>query len=398
MKRPVLVMGLGAFAFGRERRAVRFATHMPEVAPTFLISKWGDGSVGALLRAHGLPFERTSFGYLGFGRLRWTLVTVSQWPLLWWTVLRAAARTRARVLYVLALDSFFNAWPAVLLLRYLVGVRLVFHLGDVIADTRFHRAVCALVNVVADEIVVNSGAVRRSLARAGIVDGRMRILHNGVELPRYHDAAPLDFRAERGWELDAILIGYVGQFQPNKGVMDVVQAAELVLRKQPRVRFVLIGDEAAGSYYTRTVMSAIRDRGLGDRVVCTGRLDAMERAYAALDVVVVPSRHEDPLANVAIEAMASRLPIVGSRTGGIPEIIVDGVTGFLVERERPDQIAERLIKLVEDADLRKRMGAAGRRRAEEHFDIRRNALVIQDLLAGGRSRPAEGTRDGSRER
>jgi glycosyltransferase involved in cell wall biosynthesis len=108
----------------------------------------------------------------------------------------------------------------------------------------------------------------------------------------------------------------------------------------------------------------------------------MERACAALDVMVVPSRHEDPAPNVAIEAMASGVPVVATRTGGTPELIADGTTGFLVDRERPDQIAGCILRLISDPRLRERMGCAGRQRAEELFNAKKNARVVEEILLG----------------
>ena len=177
-----------------------------------------------------------------------------------------------------------------------------------------------------------------------------------------------------------MLVGYAGQFNANKGVWDFVHAAERVLQRDDRCRFLFIGkvDEANSCY--RELAAHLREQKLQGKIVFAGWLAQMERAYATLDVMVVPSRHEDPAANVNIEAMASGVPVVATRTGGTPELIADGTTGFLVDRERPDQIADCILRLLSDPGLRERMGCAGRQRAEELFNAEKNARLVEEIL------------------
>jgi len=127
----------------------------------------------------------------------------------------------------------------------------------------------------------------------------------------------------------------------------------------------------------------VGENGLSKQVIFTGRLDHIERAYADLNIVVVPSRHEDPAPNVNIEAMASEVPVVATRVGGTPEMVLHGETGFLVDKESPDQIAERILQLATNKELRNRMGRSGRERVRQMFDIRKNAALVEEVLVNG---------------
>jgi glycosyltransferase involved in cell wall biosynthesis len=94
--------------------------------------------------------------------------------------------------------------------------------------------------------------------------------------------------------------------------------------------------------------------------------------YAAADVVCQVSRWEEAFGWVIAEAMAASRPLVATHVGGIPELVADGANGFLVPVRAPEQIAKRVIQLLDDPALRARMGAAGRLAAEQKFDLSRN--------------------------
>jgi glycosyltransferase involved in cell wall biosynthesis len=353
---------------------------MNRVKPYFLITKWEDGSVSRLLRQNHLEFASTSFGYLGRAKPMWTLVNVLQMPWLFATVISAYLRRRCKIILVLNLLSFVNALPPILLLRYLGRARVSFYLGDIPTNNAANRVLARLANAITERVIANSNAVRNGLVAIGIDDSKIRVIYNGVDVTRFEEASPKGWRDSLGWPSQTILVGYVGQFSPNKGGMDFVRAAELVLDKDPRCRFVMVGgvDEEVG--YQREIAAWVREKGLENRVTFTGWIDDMEETYAALDVVVVPSRHPDAAPNVNIEAMASGTPVVATRVGGTPELVVDGESGFLVERESPEQIAQRVLQLAGDVELRQRMGSAGRKTVHQMFDVRKNALLVEEAL------------------
>jgi glycosyltransferase involved in cell wall biosynthesis len=108
-----------------------------------------------------------------------------------------------------------------------------------------------------------------------------------------------------------------------------------------------------------------------------------EGLYAAADVVCQVSRWEEVFGYVIAEAMASSKPLLGTRVGGIPELIEDGKTGFLVERGDTEAMADRLLRLLEDARLREAMGQAGRRAAETRFNHKVNVGQLIKLYGIG---------------
>lgn len=376
----ILVVGMGSWAFGKERRAVSTLSHMHQVKPHFLTSKWEDGSVSRLLRGHNFEFTPTSLGYLGCSRPTWTLINVLQMPRLFLTAVNTYLRRNCEAVLLLSIQSFVNILPAVLFLKWFSHAKVVFYLGDIPINNSIFRAVGRIVNGVAGHVIANSEAVKRGLLAVGIDERKIRVIYNGVDPREFGDASPMDFRQRFGWPLDTVVVGYVGQFSRNKGVGDFVKAAELVLEREERCRFVMIGGLDEWNDCQQELRGYVRSQGLKDSVVFTGRIDEMEKAYAGLDTIVVPSRYDDPAPNVNIEAMASGIPVVATRMGGNPEIVIDGETGFLVEKGKPKQIAECIVRLARDEPLRKRLGNGGRKRAYEMFDVRKNAGLLEMLI------------------
>lgn len=362
---------------------VSMLSHMHQVKPHFLTSKWEDGSVSRLLRRHKFEFTPTSLGYLGRSRPIWTVINALQMPRLFLTAVNTYLRRNCEAVLLLSIQSFVNILPAVLFLKWFNHVKVVFYLGDIPINNSIFRAVGRVVDGVAGHVIANSEAVKRGLLAVGIDGRKIRVIYNGVDPREFEGASPMDFRQRFGWSPDSVIVGYVGQFSWNKGVWHFVKAAELVLEQERRCRFVMIGNLDEWNHCQRELRAHVESHRLTDYIVFTGRIDEMEKAYAALDIVVVPSRYEDPAPNVNIEAMASGLPVIATRIGGNPELVVDGKTGFLVDKDNPEQIAERILQLARDRELREKIGRAGRERVCQMFDVRRNARLVEEVLLSG---------------
>jgi L-malate glycosyltransferase len=208
---------------------------------------------------------------------------------------------------------------------------------------------------------------------------RFAMIYNGVDVARA--AAGLRqraaFRERYGIGEDRLVVTQVSWLIPQKGVGDLLAAARIVIAQEPRAHFVLAGDGSHAAEYKRTAA----EWGLSDHVTFTGTvMDPLaEGVYAAADVACQVSRWEECCAYVIPEAMASYLPVVGTRVGGTPELIEDGKTGFLAERGDVPGIAERLLLLLRDRARREEMGRAGRRAAENKFNHKLHVAQMLEL-------------------
>jgi len=180
----------------------------------------------------------------------------------------------------------------------------------------------------------------------------------------------------------------VARLRPPKDVMTLVRAIALLPPGSARATVVGDGPERAD------LAEEVRRLGVEGAVDLVGEREDVADLLAAADVFALPTLSEG-LPMSVLEAMAAGLPVVAAAAGGVPELVEDGQTGILVPPGRPDALAAALGRLAADPALRRRLGGAGRRRAEAHFDIeacrRAHVDLYRELLAargvrGGRAR------------
>jgi N-acetyl-alpha-D-glucosaminyl L-malate synthase BshA len=159
-----------------------------------------------------------------------------------------------------------------------------------------------------------------------------------------------------------VVITHISNFRPVKRVHDIVYAMKMVSRKAPGARLMLVGDGPDRISVERLV----KRLGLEEHVMLTGFRSDVANLLNCSDVVVLSSETESaPL--TLLEGMSSGLPVIATRVGGIPEIVDDGVNGFLVQSKNPEAIAERILDLNADPELRSRLGDAARARVLERY-------------------------------
>jgi len=209
---------------------------------------------------------------------------------------------------------------------------------------------------------------------------KISILYNGI------NSAPYNRRMSRGKARhilhiprDKILFLMLGVKGKRKGAFDIVEAAPLVKRMVDNVLLMLVGpDEDIAQGATEQLAELRAQRDVEDVVELQGEADARIRhiLYAAADCFLLPSYAENSPVSI-IEAMASRLPVISTTVGAIPELVDDGKTGILVPPGMPGQIADAVIKLCKDEHLRRSMGRAGYDKFRKHYDMERS--FVQSL-------------------
>ncbi|MEX2215046.1 MAG: glycosyltransferase family 4 protein [Phycisphaeraceae bacterium] len=202
------------------------------------------------------------------------------------------------------------------------------------------------------------------------------VVYDGLELP----ARPLvpdrlTAREELGLPLNQTITLFAGQIIERKGVAELLRAWA-ILRGQGREigELVIVGDDSAGKGAYREKMQALAGD-LRIRPRFAGFQKNVNRWLTAADLAVVPS-HVEPLGNATLEAMAAGLPVIGSRIGGIPEMIVHEETGLLTPAKAPVTLAEATGRLIEDVALRQSLGAAARLRCETLFSLKAHTSAV----------------------
>lgn len=207
------------------------------------------------------------------------------------------------------------------------------------------------------ETYVPSRTTIAQLERRGFE--RLALWPRGVDASFFRPdrAGRLAVREAFGWSPDDLVLAYVSRIAPEKNVDYLADALEIVADLRPEVRILFVGDGPSREELEERM--GARARFAGYRVG-----DDLADHYAAADVFAFSSATET-FGNVVLEAMASGLPVVALRAGGVGEIVRDGSTGLLVDPDAsPRAFADSLVRLVDDADLRHRMAAAARAYAE----------------------------------
>lgn len=205
--------------------------------------------------------------------------------------------------------------------------------------------------------------------------------HHALEIPSMVDLSEFDpsqrdaVRAELGVAERMPLIGWVGRLDRKKRVEDFVQAAAIVRQRHPEARFVVVGGpDAFMPEYTYELVSLAAQLGLGDSLTFLGDRSDVSRLLSGLDIFVWLARNEG-MPHVISEAGVAGLPVIATRDNGTEEQITDGETGLFVPHESPSAVADAIVQLIEDGPLRRRLGAALRRKVEAEYST--NAIVPQ---------------------
>jgi len=233
--------------------------------------------------------------------------------------------------------------------------------------TRGHLLCQRLAYKAAHAVVANSTAAAEQLRREGVPARKIRTITNGVDCDTFAPAAPGAPRSRRR-------VITVANLRTEKGHDTLIDAIPQVIGRRPDTEFVFVGDGPL----REELRNRVTRLGVGAHVTFLGERGDVPALLAQSDVFVLPSRSE-ACPNGILEAMAAGLPIVASRVGGIPELVVSDSTGILVEPDRPEALAVALLSVLDQPERARALATAARVRAERHFSFDRMVSAFEDL-------------------
>ena len=216
-----------------------------------------------------------------------------------------------------------------------------------------------------DRIIGNSQAVVDFYRdQVGIPGDRLELIHSGIADEEPPEVDPASVRAELGLPGDVPMLLFAGRLYPQKRVMDLLKAVDILQHVRPNVRTVIAGDgplrKELEAYADAVELLKYK------RVLFLGHRDDVPRLLAACDAMVLPSSFEG-LPNIVLEAMRFRKPVIATAAPGTTEVVVPEATGLLVPVGDSTNLARALLRIVDDPDLAWRLGEAGRTRVETEF-------------------------------
>lgn len=251
-------------------------------------------------------------------------------------------------------DSWLN--PYMWQVKKRINLPVISHVRNIlstkqVAKYRFNRM---------DHIIAISDQSKATLVNSGIDQEKIDVILNCVDLSEFQPRSLVNIS-------DTIVVGLVGRIEPFKRQKEFVEIASIVHRQCKNVKFYIIGsplDTQKHKKYEREVQKLINDKKLDHVMHFTGYRYDMAQALHEIDILLTLSA-----GSVIAEAMATGLPVVATHIGSTKNMIVDGVTGWILSSNSLEHISDKIVKLVNDSELYRQMGNAARKHAEDNFHI-----------------------------
>jgi len=308
---------------------------------------------------------------------------------------RFIRRQRADLVHTNSLKSDIIGGLAARLAR----VPVIWHVRDRITRdylpapvVKVFRRLC---RVLPNYILANSHATLATVfphlegGEPGVMPQAASVVHDGVPTAILTAETLIAEEEAPVTKIPAPCIGLVGRISPWKGQDIFLQAAALVRRRYPQARFQIIGAALFSEQeYEREIRALAASLDLDGCVEFTGFRSDVQALITGLDVLVHASTTGEPFGQVIVEGMAAGKPVVATRGGGVPEIVLDGQTGVLVPMGDVPAMADAILSLLDDPAAARRLGRMGRRRAGEHFTTDLTARRVEAVYGRLLGRPA----------
>ncbi len=221
---------------------------------------------------------------------------------------------------------------------------------------------------------------------AGVSSDRLGLSYYGTYIEDFVDPDHMS-REQLGVPEDTFLVGmvgyfyapraYLGQKRGIKGHEDLIDALSILRQRGRNVTGLFIGNAWVGAQaYERQVQEMAKEK-LGEHAVFAGYVENVYTVYPVMDVAVHPSHSEN--VGPAVESLLLGVPTIASDVGGVPELVIDGETGYLIKPKSPEQIADAIERVMDDPEKTKKITLAGRERSRNMFDVRNTAKTVAKM-------------------
>ncbi|MBI4535195.1 MAG: glycosyltransferase family 4 protein [Ignavibacteriae bacterium] len=289
-------------------------------------------------------------------------------PVIMVRLARFIVRHRIDIIHAQYSKDIATVVPASLISRRRLPILLSKRVGSYIKKKDlFHRFTYSHI----DKVLAISDVIHRNvLDTTPMTPERVITLHDAINTDEFspQQVNPQPVRNEFGYDDTMIVIGFVGRFSPGKGHEEFLEAAASLRKKYRHVRFLVVGEASYGEQsYEQRIHSMARSLGVYDVVTFAGFRRDIPHIMASFDIFAFPS-HAESFGVALIEAMAMERAVVSTDCDGVLDIVVNGHTGLYVRPRKSDELAAALAQLIDDKELREKMGKAGRARVKELFD------------------------------
>ncbi len=269
------------------------------------------------------------------------------------------------------------------ILGFLTGIPVLWTLHDFISKEHFSfplRKLLVFFSFFAERIITFSDAARRQFVYEGAASKKIVTVHHGIDAARFRAEVKGNIRKELGIAEEKKVITVIGRISYWKGQEYLIKGIPKIVKQYHDSIFLIVGDTLFGETEEKQKLEKlIRDEGLMDYCIMTDWRTDIPDILKETDILVHTSSCPEPFGLVLIEGMSMGKPIIAADAGGVPEIVVNGVTGILVKPADSNAIAEAVINLLSNPEKAKKMGKAGQERVEIVFNIELMVKKIEML-------------------
>lgn len=239
---------------------------------------------------------------------------------------------------------------------------------------RFYEALDRFFLRYVNHVVAVSGGQQEKIIACGVPHKRVSVIHNAINLDDCPPAASINIRHQLGLPDDALIVASAGRLSPEKNYAGMIEAAREVAKHNSKVYFVIFGEGVLRQELEGKIVST----GLSGRFLLPGFRTDLQAVLHDIDIFMLPSFTEG-LPNVVLEAFSARKPVVATSVGGTPEVVQDGVSGYLTKPDEPAKMAGHVLDLASNEHLRRSMGIAGNEYIREHFSFESQTRDYEEL-------------------
>lgn len=317
----------------------------------FLINGWGSPAFEQLLQQNKYTYQKIKLGWLYLKKPLWTLNALFHYPGALLRFLKTKKQFKPDVIYT---DSF----NAPVMFYPFLKRNIIFHVNDPNSFSRVNRFFLKIADRKTKKFIAASGFIKKDLMACGIAENKIEVVHNGVNVDE-------NYKKPQS-QTPILRLGIVGQVIERKGHEDLIMALSL-LNKNADIELLIFGN--GPDDYTGKLKQLAKAKGVEDLITWKGFVSSKNEIYNQIDVLLAPTRNEEPFALVALEAAAHSVPVIASHSGGFPESVSNNETGFIVEKYNPQQIAEKIQLFRSTPSLVKTMGQKGFAMALSKFRV-----------------------------